>query len=499
MTRKEDKLDRRTEQPVFSEADQARARQWFAKAADCRERRDYDYAIECYITGLGYWPEAVEEGHMPLRSLAIQRQQAGGKKPGFMDGVRSSIGSKDPRRAMLEAERLLSKDPGNSGYAEAVLKNAIKAGLLETAKWVAPIVFEGLRKDKKPNKERFRTFRAALVEAADLADARGDNAMETWMLEQAVNSLEYLIARVPLDEDLRNEQRDLAGKLTIARGKYEEAGDFRESLRDAEKQKLLHDAERVQQGEDTLETLLAAARKEWEAAPDLLPKLNTYVDLLLRTERKPLEDEAIRILIEAFKKTNNYSLKLKADDVRLRQLGRQARALAAKARQSGAEEDRQQARLAALEQRQAALEIYRERVTKYPTDLRLKAKLGEVLFQSGRYDEAIPVLQAAQGDPRSRARCELLIGRAFFEKGSPTQATAVLREALEHYELTDDHSKELLYWLGRAYQAAGQLEEAKAAYGKLLRQDYNYMEGDARQRLEALEQAAREGKASPRE
>lgn len=484
---KAEKTTEPPQKPEFSDADKARARQWFKKAADCRERREYDYAIECYITGLNYWPEAVEEGHMPLRSLAVQRQQAGGKKPGLMDGIKRSISGKDPKQNMFNAEHLLSMDPPNGSYAEGLLKNAIKAGYLETAKWVAPLVFDALRKDKKPNKGRFRTFRDALVEAAELADARGESALETWFLDQAVSSLEYAIVRLPADDDLRNEQRDLAGKLTISRGKYQDAGDFRESLRDADKQKLLHDAERVQQGEDTLEALVSAAKREWEANPDSQTKLNAYVDLLLRAERKPQEDEAIALLRAAYDKTRNYSLKLKADDVLLRQLAREARALAAKARETGSADDRQQARLAALEQRQTALEVFRERVAKYPTDLRLKFKLGSILFEAGEYDEAIPMLQAAQGDPRSRDRCELMMGRAFFEKGDPVQAAAVLNEALAHAELADDFSKDLLYWLGRAQEAAGNAAAAKDAYGRLLRQDYNFMDGDARKRLESLQ------------
>jgi len=32
----------------------------------------------------------------------------------------------------------------------------------------------------------------------------------------------------------------------------------------------------------------------------------------------------------------------------------------------------------------------------------------------------------------------------------------------------------------------GRVDDAKATYGKLLRQDYNYRDGDARKRLESL-------------
>jgi tetratricopeptide (TPR) repeat protein len=483
---KEEKGSAQPEPPAFSDADKARARQWFKKAADCRERREYDYAIECFINGLGYWPEAVEEGHMLLRSVAIQRQQVGGKKPTMMDGLKKPMTGKDPKQCMFNAEHLLSMDPANGSYAEGMLKNAIKAGYLETVRWVAPLVFEALKKDKKPNKARFKTCRDGLVEAAALAESRGEAPMETWLLEQAVNSIDYLVARMPGDDELRNEQRDLAGRLTIARGRYDHAEDFRESLQDADKQKLLHDSDRIQQSDTTLDALIAAARREWQAAPETASKINTLVEVLLRAERRVHENEAIQVLTQAFEKTRNYSFKSRADDVRLRQLGRVARRLELKARQSKSEDDQQQARLAAMEHQQVELEIFRERVVRYPTDLRMKFDLGRALFKMGEYDEAIPALQTAQDDPRSRVRCQLLIGRSFFEKGNLAQAVEVLRDAIDHYELTDERSKELLYWLGRSHEAAGSTDEARAAYGKLLRQDYNYMDGDARKRMEGL-------------
>ncbi len=477
-----------SELPQFADADVARAREWFKKGNNLREKQNYDYAIESYIRGLSYWPEAVEDGHRPLRSLAIQRAQAGGKKPGIMDSMRKPMTGKDALKAMLNAEELLSKDPTNAGYAEGVLKNAARGGYMDAVQWVAEIVLENLKRDKKPNKSRFKTYRETLVQAAGTADNWNLGAHETFFLEKAVESLEFLIMRMPSESDLKDEQRDLAGKLTIARGKYDDDGDFRDSLKDAEEQKRLHDAERAKQGEHTLAALIEKARGEYEAEPDSSAKLTHLVDLLCREEHKDQEDEAIRVLMDAFERTHNYSIKSKADDVRLRQLTRSARQMVAKARESGTTEDKQQARLAAMEQRQVALDVYRERVQKYPTDLRLKFKLGAALFDAGEYDEALPVLQEAQGDPRSRAQSQLMIGRAFYEKGAHGQAIPVLNEAIEKYELTDDHSKRLLYWLGRAYEAEGKVEEAKDAYGRLLRQDYNYMNGDARKRLDNLNQ-----------
>ena len=482
--KKDDKSD--SEPPTFSEADQAKARAWFKKAADCRERREYDYAIECFITGLGFWPEAVEEGHMPLHSLSVQRQQSGGKKPGMMEGLKRPMTGKNAKQCMLNAEHLLAKDPNNASYMDGLLKNANKAGFLLTVKWITPLVFESLKKDKKPNKGRFKIYREALTEAAARADEQGNAAAACELLEQAVISLEHLLMCLPGEEDLRSEQRDLSGRLAIVKGKYQDADSFRESLHDAEKQKILHSSERIKQADRTYDALLVSAREEYEANPNDPKKLNALVEVLIRPETKKLETEAVKLLMTAYANTKSYSFKHKADDIRLRQLKRQTRQLDQQVRQNDSDENRQQLRLAQIEASQLQLEVYRERVAKYPTDLRMKYLLGNVLFNAGEFDEAIPILQAAQDDPRSRYQCRLMMGRAFFEKANYTQSADVLKELLQAYELTDDLSRDALYWLGRAEEAGGQIENAKVTFGKLLRQDYNYADGDARKRLDNL-------------
>lgn len=493
---KSDKQNEPPRPPEYSDADQRRARQWFGKAKELREKRDYDYAIQSYITGLGFWTEAVEEGHMPLWSLAIQRQQAGGKKPGTMERLKQSIPSKNPKEAMLSAEVLLAKDPTNPGHLDEVLKHAIRANLPDTIRWIAAKVFESLFKEKKPNLGRFKSFRLMMIDAAERADAWGDPQFAAWCYEQAVNSLDYVISRNPGDMSLKDEQRDLSGKLTIARGKYEEADSFRDSIRDADKQKLLHDAERAKQGDETLSALIEAERKEYEANPAVPGKINAYVEALLKPERRKEEDLAIQVLTKAYQNLENYSFKQKADDVRMRQLRRQTRRWKERAVQSKKDDDEQQYRLALMEERQTEIDIFRERVRSYPTDLRMKYHLGRALFAAGEFDEAIPILQEASAEPRYRTRAQVMIGRAFFEKESYSQAAAVLNETLESYEnVGDELSKDMLYWIGRAYEGDAQSENAVATYGKLLRMDYNYAEGDARRRHDELKQKSKEQSA----
>ena len=490
MAKKGESASEALTRPQVTEADQAKARAWFKKAEAERERRAYDYAIECYVTGLGFWPEAVDEGLKPLWALAIQRQQAGGKKPGMMERVKKPTSGKDPKQAMLNALLLLAKDPVNTGYMDAVLKNAAKGLYFETLKWIGEKVRDSLARGEKPDAGRFKTFRQVLVEAGEKAEELGDLPTAVWCYETALESLNYLVSRNPTDMGLRDEQRDLAGKLTIAKGKYDEAESFREAIADADKQKILHDAERVQQSEETLRQVIEAARKEYEASPTVPGKVYALVDALVKSEREDLENEAIGILLKAYKQTDTYAFKVRADDIRLAQHRRRIRELKKKAR-GGDPQAREKLRQAMIDELRAELEIYRERVEKYPTEQKAKFKLGTALFRARKFDEAIPVLQAAQHDPRFRDQARLLIGRAFLENDDAPDAVEVLREALDEHGTPDDEvGKNLLYWLARALEAAGKADEARAAYGKLVRMDYNFADGDARKRLEALKAAA---------
>jgi tetratricopeptide (TPR) repeat protein len=474
--------------PTFTDVDKNKARAWFKKAVALRDQRNYDYALECIITGLNFWPDAVEEGHMPLMSLALQRQQAGGKKPGMMDGMKLSMTGKDAKAAMLNAETLLSKDPSNPGYMDGVLKNAAKLDLVETVKFFAPKVLQSLREEKKANPARFKGYREILIEFCDRCDTRGDAATMADLLELAVASVELQLGSSPGDMALRDEQRDLAGKLTISKGKYSSSTTFRDSVLDVDKQTLMQEQEqRGKQAESKLDALVVNARKELAANPGVAGKINALVDLLLKTERKKEEDEAIDVLLTAYQASQNYSFKMRADDIRLRQVARVTRQLKAKAQETGSEDDQQNARLAEMDEIGTEMEVFRERVKNYPTDLRMKYRLGSALFRVGDYDEAIPVLQGAQGDPRNRTRALLMLGRCFHEKNLPGEAAEILKEALESYEMQgDDTHKELLYRLGVSHKAAGNKDEAKAVLGKLLRQDYNYADGHARKLVDEL-------------
>jgi tetratricopeptide (TPR) repeat protein len=297
-------------------------------------------------------------------------------------------------------------------------------------------------------------------------------------MQRAVQVAELLIRVKPNDMRTSTAHRNLSGKLTIIKGRYASADSFQESVRDKESQKDIHDRERLVQSDTRLDQLIATARDAWEADPTNAQAINTLVEQLCKRERESEEREAVNVLMKAHAATRNYRYKFRADDIRMRQLTREARRIQAK-------NDRQAAQRHLVKQLSFELAVFKERVENYPTDNRLKFEYARRLFTGRKYDEAIPVFQAARNDPKNQVICNVFIGRSFFEKKYYPQATDIFRETIEGYEIEgDERSKEMHYWLGRSLEAAGQGAEAGKVYGQLIQWDYNYR--DVRSRLDAL-------------
>ncbi len=462
--------------------EKAKAAKWFQHGKTVADTHNYDYGIECYINGLRAWPDAVEEGHKPLRTIAFARHSAGKKKPGMLETLKfSTVGAgRDALEGMLTAETLLAKDPTNLIYMEIVLKSAHKAGCVETCIWLGPIFLEEVLASPRANQTKLPTVLQVFEELADRYNAQGNIPQAVKCYDVAVKAVEMLARLKPTDGPTQDMYRNLSGKLTIIKGKFE-TGDFRESLHEADKQRELRDRERMVQDDSRLEELVASARKGLEENPNETGKVFAVIDLMLRRGRVQDENDAIRLLVETFSRSKVYQFKMRADEIRMRQLYRQTQEIKA----SGD-------RAAASEHLRKILDyeigVYKERMQQYPTEGRFKYELGKRYFMAQRFDDAVPVLQQARTDPRHRMMCLSLIAQCFYHKGYFDQGINVLLDAIKNHDVeADDISKDLHYWLGRSQEASGQKDGAIQTYGQIIQWDYNYR--DVRQRLEVVQQA----------
>ncbi len=461
-----------------SEEDKKKARKWFTRARELGDKRQYDYAVEYYVNGLEFWPDAVEDALKPLHGCAVARKQSGGKKPGLKDSLKRSMSDKDEKQAFLNACWLFGHDPDNLSYLEGMVKTACQLDTVNAAMWAAGIFKKALESNAKSTAKNCANFVKYVEEFGDRASDRDDHEIALAAFEFCIEAMTIWRRRAPKDDKVEKAQRDMSTKLTILKGKYVKGESFQDSVRDTDKQKDLHDLERSVQSDDRVEDLIERAEAAYKNAPDDHRNLTHLVEILTRRDDEADEKKAIAHLVDAYKRTSAYRWKQRAEDIRIRQLTRKARNLA----KAGNEEA---LKMHKAEQLKFELGVYKDRVAQYPTDLRLKFEYGVRLFNAGRYDDAIPFFQTARSDPKNRAACEMYLGRCFYRKTFYSQAIETLSAAIEGQEFGGEEiSKGLHYWLGRAQEDSGDAVNAKKTYGKILQMDYNYR--DVRVRLEGL-------------
>ena len=459
------------------------AQSFFDRAKQAASSSNRDYAIQMYLEGLQRNPDALE-AHQGLLEQALRRQAAGGKKAGLIatlklkltgKGAQTSLfarsGSGDVVDELLQAEALWCKDPMNLSLADNVLQKMMSAGCLVSATWLAAWLNEANARSEKPNGQRF----------AMLADVFAQLNQP----DKAVDVCHTATAVLPDDVEMASKLKNMMALQTMRKGRYTDEG-FRQSLQDAEGQDQIQEQESLSRRQSLADEQIVRARKELEANPTESSKVMALVEALLLKDDKQTEDEAIQVLQKAHQQLGAYRFKQRAGEIGMRANRRRARSLKAKVEANP--DDKQLAKQyqqMLKEHLEIELAHYQDSAKNYPTDMRLRYEIGRRLLQLGRFDEAIPALQDGQRDLKNHLRALSLLGQCFFMKKWYSDAVAVYQRALESPDAAaSDIGKELQYYLGRAYQANGQLEEATKAYSTVAQIDFLYK--DVRQRLEQL-------------
>jgi len=449
----------------------AKAGIFFERAQKVAETNNFDYAIDMFLEGLCRDPDALEDGHMKLHELALFRQVKGGKKPSIVERVKRLRG-KTALEQMLNAEYLFAKDPDHLPYAEAMLKAAVSGGYKKTVKWIADMVFGANNAAGKPSLQTYLLLK--------------DSYTTIGQFDRALAACQCAVRLKPEDGELADEFQRLSAELTVARGKYDQEGDFRKSIKDRESQEKLQAQEAVVKTEDYRLSAVEEARGALAREPNLPMNIFNLAEALSDLQNDKAENEAMELLENAYKTKSDFSFKQRAGQIRIKQLRRKTReakaALEAKPGQKQAK-----SRLSELSSQlnSTELEHYRLCVENYPTDLQAKYEYGIRLVLNKQYDDAIPLFQEAQKDPRHKISAMNKIGLCFFMKGWFADTIDIFTQAIAAYEIKDDGiAKELRYNLARSYQEQGDAEKALEIYRKIAQLDFAYK--DVRQRIDKL-------------
>ena len=454
----------------------AKAKLFFERAAEAGVSNNFDYAIDMYLEGLRCDPDALQDGHLPLRELALSRLVKGGKKPTMFERMKRLRG-KTPLEQMLNAEYLMAKDPDNLSHAEAMLKAALAGGYTQTAKWISDLLFAANNEARTPSLHTYLLVKDSYA------------AIREW--DRAVAACKYAARMRPDNDEIADELQRLSAEMTVSRGKYDQEGDFRHSIKDREAQEKRQSQEAVVKTEDYRLSAVEEARRAYNQAPESAVNIFGLTSALADLQTDQADLEAINLLEEAYRKRQDFSFKERAGLIHIAQLKRKIRQ-AEEALQTNPDDSVARSQHSGLmsQLNKAELEHYGLCAKNYPTDLKAKFEYSIRLIRNNRYDEAIPLLQEAQRDPRHKITAMDKIGLCFFMKGWFADAVDIFTQAIDLYEIKDDDTaKELRYNLARSYEEQADSGKALEIYRKIAQLDFGYK--DVSQRVDRLRKEAK--------
>jgi len=450
-----------------SELDRKKAKNFFDKGNTVAATGNFEYAIEMYISGLGFDPDSAE-AHQSLRDISLKRKATGGKALGMLEGMKLKRPSKDDKQNLLNNSKLLAYDPGNTDYMIGVLQNGVRGAFYNTCMWIGPVLQKANADSPKPELNKFIVLRDAYI------------TLRQWKL--ATDACQYAALMRPDDMDLQKSLRDLGAKDAEERGKYATAKTFTDSVKDRDAQEKLMKEDKQVQSLDNMLVLIKAAEAEYKADPNEPGKINKYAETLAKTEDPDYEQKGIDVLQAAFDRTKQFRFLQKIGLIRIAQMSRMERSLrqAVQANPSD-QEARQTYKQFAHEQVQEELKIYQLSAENYPTDTKLKFEVAFRLYKLQRFDEAIPVLQQLRQDPKYKTDAGTLLGKAFLEAGFTDEAVDTLAGVLAEYPgKGDNRSVDMTYVYGRALELKKEIQAAIKAYSQVAQWNFNYKDVQAR-------------------
>lgn len=445
------------------------ARNLWLKAHSAAEMRNYAYAISILQDILKEEPEFLQ-GRRLLRKSAIANTK--GSKSLFGIGGFGAKGAglvkKDPAAAMVEAEKALADKPYDVS-ANTVLKDAAMAlEQTEIAQLALEMMVEGHPKDTK-----------LMHQLGDFYETHG-------MADRAVDVFTRIAQLDPADLNAVKRAKDAAARSSMSKGGWEKEGDYRGKLKSQEESAALEESAKTNLTADQIERQLVEVYANYEREPQ---NLNWVRRLGLLCERKEDWDTALQWYNYANELTDGADpgIKRKISDLEVKVLDLRLEEYKA-AMEADVDEDTRaqyQATLAELEKQRGErrLESSRARVNTNPTDLGLRLELGELLYQTGNYDEAIGHLQKARNSPSVKIRAMSLLGRCYEAKGMNDFAIRQLEAARDALNMMDSTKKEIVYALGMIHEKMGNNDDYLNCMKSIYEVDYSYR--DVAKRVEA--------------
>lgn len=451
-------------------------------AADCWKKgneavpkENWDYAIDMY----GKACQLVPHNLTYRQSLrAAQRKKYGDNGKGAamsgmrLMGVRGKLKKadmskeKDWKAIMETAEEGLAVNPWDVPLLKAVGDAAAKLNYPD----VAIFSYEEAIKLEPTSIELNKSL-------AEILEQRGEykRAVACWQRIQKVD---------PLSGEARTRIQQLSAGEVIDRGGYGQADTTRKVMSANNVAVKAADADGPGMSQEA--DLQRAIRKDPENKDNYL-KLGEYYR---REGDLPRAEENFFKALE-LTGGKDHTIRELVEDVQLEQMRQQLTTAKSNA-QTGDEETKKEAARLAGELLKREIAVLRDRVERYPADMRMKFELGQRYMRIKNWKEAIPLFQQARGDARIKGESLAALGKCFAYDGKIPLARRQFEAAVAEITFEDkpDVFKDIHYSLARLAEEMKDFVVAEEHYQKVVEVDYAYR--DCVTRLDTLQSRGQE-------
>lgn len=430
--------------------DPEKAKRFYNHARTMHDSTQYEYAMSLWLQGLRLDPHNVDVVDSFLRSAQEFMNSPAGRKGVSKDTVKLFSERTDLNRylqALIEWSLKIKDPPSAVRAAEA----GAKVGLTEPAFHIGEMAMNVVLSEKKIRKD-------LLVKLMEVFSTIG-------AFEKAVQAGEAAKLADPTDGALAAMVRNLSAQQTMSRGGYDQtgqAGGFKANIKDLDKQQKIVEGDRIVRTEESTDRLVREAAADLRQNPEDINAIRIYAQRLKERGRPEDEEEAFKLLDKAYARTKQFMFRKMAGEIRIRraqrQLAQRKDAAASNPQDAAAAEAyaNAKAKFLAME-----IEEYQAQMEAYPTDLTIKFELGKRLFETGKFEDAIPMFQESQNDAKNRVSSMAHLAKAFLSIGFLDGAVQTYRQVLDVYKTPDDETgMDLRYGLVQALKAHAEAERS---------------------------------------
>jgi tetratricopeptide (TPR) repeat protein len=353
-------------------------------------------------------------------------------------------------QALALAEKLMRRDALNPKFVKVFMRAALAAEMPEAAIHALELAREASPHD------------------APTLHALGDLYAQNNNFKKAREAFEALCAIAPRDFAAQKKLKDATAMASIKTDGWQSAaeqGSYRDVMKDSGEAVMLEKESKAVKSEKDTEALIQEMRARIEREPK---NVNYYRELSRLYAANRQFAEAAQVLERALAvSSGDPELTGALSTLKLRSLEHEIALRRAGGDEAAADE-------LEAEKERFRFDDLRERVRRYPTDLRLRFEYGAVLLERGELNEAIQQFQMSQRSPKVRIPSLLRLALCLKQKRQYDLAFEQLNLANSELPIMDAMKKDVLYELGQTAESMDRRDQAAQFFKQIYQVDIGY-------------------------